>query len=352
MKTKFENRSVRRKTGKLFDNNFKFIIAEASSQAVIHLINRLFRKKYPPDTIVEVREPKELTTENPKSGDLGEMFTDMVVILSHGDRKDTYLIEAQIKDDSEIMLRIFNYSVHIAMKGKTVSEDGSRMVIDMPAPAVIYFETSKTKNFLSIEIRFPGKKSVVYKVPAFKVLEHKASELEDMALLLPFHLLKIREELKKSERDSMKRKKLSEKLKAHVDEVCEALRRSQENCYITDKDAAMLQERMSSMHSKLYGRYKEFRESNMTLKQMYNKSILKVWDEAEAMANAKAEAMANAKAEAMAEAKAEAMAKVKAEAMAVKAEKRGISLGIEKVFALLEQGISLTEAKRRLGLQT
>ncbi|MCL2283834.1 MAG: hypothetical protein FWC26_11020 [Fibromonadales bacterium] len=134
---------MRRKTGKLFDSNFKFIIAEASPSAVIHMINRLFQKNYPPDTIVEVREPKELTTENPKSGDLGEIFTDMVITLSCDGKKDTYLIEAQIKDDSEIMLRIFNYSVQIAMKGKTVSEDGNRMVIDMPAPAVIYLETSE-----------------------------------------------------------------------------------------------------------------------------------------------------------------------------------------------------------------
>ncbi|MCL2282270.1 MAG: hypothetical protein FWC26_03020 [Fibromonadales bacterium] len=273
---------MRRKTGKLFDSNFKFIIAEASSQAVVHLINRLFRKKYPPGTVVEVREPKELTTENPKSGDLGEIFTDMVVILSSGGRKDTYLIEAQIRDDSEIMLRIFNYSVQLAMKNKTVSEGGNRMLIDMPAPAVVYLETSKTKNFLTIEVRFPGKKSVVYKVPAFKVLEHKASELEDMALLLPFHLLKIREELKKNEKDLVKRKELSGRLKGYVSDICEVLQKSSENNYITDKDAVMLQERMSNMHSRLYGRYKEFWESKMTLKQMYNRSVLKKLDDAKA----------------------------------------------------------------------
>ena len=145
----------------LFDSNFKFIMAEASTQAVVHLINRLFQKNYPPNTIVEVREPKELIKENPESGDLGKIFTDMVVIMSHGGVKDTYLIEAQIKDDLEIMLRIFNYSVQIAMKNKTFSEDGNRMVIDMPAPAVVYLETSKTKDFLAIEVRFPGKRSIV-----------------------------------------------------------------------------------------------------------------------------------------------------------------------------------------------
>ncbi|MCL2282016.1 MAG: hypothetical protein FWC26_01705, partial [Fibromonadales bacterium] len=40
----------------------------------------------------------------------------------------------------------------------------------------------------------------------------------------------------------------------------------------------MLQERMSVMHTELYGKYKELTEENMTLKQMYNKSILKAYD--------------------------------------------------------------------------
>ena len=61
------------------------------------------------------------------------------------------------------------------------------------------------------------------------------------------------------------------------------------------------------MHSRLYGRYKEFRESNMTLKQMYNKSVLKKLDDAEARAEAKA---------------------VKAEA---KGEKRGLTQGLTQV---------------------
>ena len=138
-----------------------------------------------------------------------------------------------------------------------------------------------------------------------------------MALLLPFYLLKIREELKKNEKDPVKRKELSERLKCYVSEICEVLQKSQENFYITNKDAVMLQERMSNIHSKLYGRYKEFRESNMTLKQMYNKSVLKKIDDAEARAEARAEAKAEAKV-----AKAEAQA-----------EKRGLTQG-------MAQGIS------------
>ncbi|MCL2282422.1 MAG: hypothetical protein FWC26_03800 [Fibromonadales bacterium] len=286
-----------RKAGKLFDNNFKFIIAKASSPAVVHLINGLFPRNYPPNTIVEVRKPRELIKENPESGNLGEIFTDMVVILSSDGKKDTYLIEAQIKDDSEMVLRVFNYSVQIALENKSISADGSRLLIDMPAPAVVYLETSNTKDFLTIEVKFPGDKSVTYNVPAFKVLEHKVSELEHMALLLPFYILRIRKELEKQGTDSEKRKELAKELSGYVAEICEVLQRSKENSYITDVDVAMLQERMSNMHSRLYGGYKEFREDNMTIEQMYNKSVLKKIDDAEARAEARAEAKAELKAE-------------------------------------------------------
>jgi len=230
-KQSFVVQGISRKTQKLFDRSIKFIMAKASKQAIVHLINGIYRKDYPPDTAVEVRQPREYITENPESGVLGEIFTDMVVTLSCEGRKDTYLIEAQIKDDMEICLRVFNYSVQIALESKVVSEDGTHLQIEMPAPAVIYWETSKTKDFLTIEMRFPGDKSIVYQVPAFKVLERRVSEIEHLALLLPFYLLKVRAELKRCETDSEKRKELAERLACYVNEIAETLHKSRENSY-------------------------------------------------------------------------------------------------------------------------
>jgi len=281
-KVRFVASKISRKTRKLFDRSFKFIMARASHPAIVHLINGLYKKNYPPDTVVDVRKPREYITENPESGELGEMFTDMVVILSTGERRDTYLIEVQIRDDMEIVLRVFEYSIQIALESKVVSEDGMHLQVNMPEPIVIYWETSKTKDFLTIEMRFPGNKKVVYQVPAFKVLEHSISELEHQALLLPFYLLKVREELKKCAGNSEKRKELANRLAGYVNEIAEVLRKSQENNYITNVDAAMLKGRMANMHSELYGGYKEFSGVDMTLKQMYNTSVFKKMDDAKA----------------------------------------------------------------------
>ncbi|MDR3000890.1 MAG: hypothetical protein LBU89_06460 [Fibromonadaceae bacterium] len=279
-----------RRTAQLFDLMFKSIIKDASSSAIVHLINGIYKKNYSLDTTAVKIEPTEFITEHPKSGKLKKIVSDIVITLYDGNCKDTYFIEAQISDDIEMLLRIFNYSVLVALEGKEVSDDGSYMQIDMPSPAVIYWESSETKDFVSIKIKFPNKRSVVYKVPAFKVLQHSVSELENMALLLPFYILKIRGELKKT-KDSEKRKELSNRLEGYVIEISQVLKRCVENNYITDRDAAMLLRRLLSMNLELYGKYREFKEVNMSkrLEKLVDPGFCERWDKALAKEAAKVE---------------------------------------------------------------
>ncbi len=176
-----------RKTAQLFDLMFKSIIKDASSSAVVHLINGIYKKNYPLDTMVTI-EPNELIKEHPKSGKMEKIVSDIIITLHSENKKDTFLLEAQIDDDLEMILRIFNYGTLIALDKKTVSDDGSCIRIEMPSPVVIYLETSNAKDIVSVEIKFPNKKSVVYEIPTFKVLQHSVAELENMALLLPFYI--------------------------------------------------------------------------------------------------------------------------------------------------------------------
>jgi predicted transposase/invertase (TIGR01784 family) len=271
-----------RRTAQLFDLMFKSIIKDASPSAIVHLINGIYKKNYPLDTQVTI-EPNELIKEHPKSGKLEKIVSDIIITLSSGNKKDTFIMEAQIDDDLEMMLRIFNYSTFIALEQRTISNDGSYMQIEMPSPAVIYWESSKTKDIVSIKIKFPGNKSVTYKIPAFKVLNHSVSELGDMALLLPFYILKIRKELEKKGTDSAKRKALSKKLEGYIVEIDKVLKRQKRNNYITAKDAAMLLRRLLNMNMELYGEYPEFTEVDMTLKKLVETGI----DEAIAKAEKK-----------------------------------------------------------------
>jgi len=277
---------IERRTAQMFDLMFKSIIKDASSSAVVHLINGIYKKSYSLDSQVTI-EPTELIKEHPKSGELGKIVSDIIITIDSGDRKDTFILEAQISDDLEMVLRIFNYSALVAFEKRIVSDDGSYMEIEMPSPVVIYWEASKTKDIVSVKIKFPGNKSVMYKIPTFKVLNHSVSELGDMVLLLPFYILKIRNELKKKGVDSTKRKVLSKKLESYILEIDKVLKKQKRNNYISDMDAAMLLRRLLNMHKELYGQYKEFVEVDMTLEKLVEVDVYKAVDEAVAKTEAK-----------------------------------------------------------------
>jgi len=246
----------------------------------VHLINGIYKKNYPLDTHVTI-QPTEFIKEHPKSGKLEKIVSDIIITLQHKNGTDTFLMEAQIDDDIEMILRIFNYSMYAAFDKKRVSEDGSFMQIDMPSPVVIYWESSETKDVVSVKIRFPNNKAIVYKVPTFKVLQHSVSELEGMALLLPFYILKIRKELEKKGTDSEKKKALSRKLEGYIIEIDKVLKNCKQNNYITSRDAAMLLHRLLKMNLELYGKYPEFMEVDMTLKELVDTGIDEAIDKAE-----------------------------------------------------------------------
>jgi hypothetical protein len=229
--------------------------------------------------------------------------------LQHGERKDVFLTEAQIDDDAEMILRIFNYSVFIALERKKISSDNSQMEIEMPSPVVIYWETSKAKDISSITIKFPGGRSIVYEVPAFKVLQHSVPELEGMALLLPFYILKIREELERSDTDSERKKALAAELGNYITEIESVLKKCQENNYITERDAVMLSRRMAQMHKELYGHHKEFTEVNMRFQELEDIG-LDVFDEAVATAEVRGEKRGISKTAKAMKASGEAMDKI------------------------------------------
>jgi len=149
---------------------------------------------------------------------------------------------------------------------------------------------------VSVKIKFPNNKTIVYKVPTFKVLQHSVSELEGMALLLPFYILKVRNELEKKGTDSEKKKALSKKLEGYIIEIGKTLKRCNENNYITERDTAMLLRRLLNIYKELYGKHGEFMEADMTLKQIVDEGMGEIWAIDKAIAKAGNDPVAKTKA--------------------------------------------------------
>jgi hypothetical protein len=77
------------------------------------------------------------------------------------------------------------------------------------------------------------------------------------------------------------------------------------------------------MNLELYGQYPEFKEVDVTLKKLAETDINEVIDKSIEKGIAKAER---------------------------RILKQGVAIGMEKVFALLEKGMSLAEAKKKLSI--
>jgi hypothetical protein len=181
--------------------------------------------------------------------------------------KVTYHIEVQTNFDADMMIRVFEYDLAHAVGEKTF--DGDVRTIAFPHAQIIYLTTKgKTPDKQTLRLQFPDGFTYDYEVKTFYPLDHSVKELEKkgMAILLPFYVMKMREDVAKA--DGAGRKKLSAKMKTLLDKVDEAVKNCKEKGWIDDRDALDIIRDLDRLYTKLYGGYREFAEDDY-MKEKY-----------------------------------------------------------------------------------
>lgn len=190
-----------RETPALFDAIFKRLMS-LSDMAIVQFINGVFGADHSPDSKVE-----HLATEY-ISKDLKKKFLDILIAINS---ENLYHIEAQIDDDADMAIRLFEYGYAVALHSKSVEDGITR--IKFPNARVIYWETSaKTPDVALLRLEFPDGSTHDYSAPSFKFLEHSIEELDQMVILLPFYILKLRKRVKAA-KSSEERQELAEEMK-------------------------------------------------------------------------------------------------------------------------------------------
>ncbi len=231
----------------IYDKIIKRILT-LSPQAVINLINGLFGTDYPVDSEIIYNWTERV------DDDLNRTIADTIVTIN---RDSTYHIEAQMYTDEQIELRVFNYGYRYAL---TAQKNPSVLVF--PEPKIIYLY--KDKNDLSekvLVLDFGSQGTFEYRVPIFKLLDYDAQDLYEkkMTILLPFLMLRLREELKKK-----RTTKNIESLKSLIqNDIIELIKASQEAGEITRADAARLLELAHKLYNHLYSGYPEMEEGGI-----------------------------------------------------------------------------------------
>jgi hypothetical protein len=227
-------------------------MATASHEAIVNLINGLFKTRHPPGSKVDF--PNTVIVND----DLKQIVTDIEILI---DEKHLYHIEAEIDNNLNIALRMFRYGYERGLKRKTAGRDGV-ITIPFPKARVLYWETTKnTLDTARLRLIFPDGTPHEFSVGTFKVLEHSPGDLakRKLLLLLPFYILKLRKQVVAA-KTSAKRRALSGELGATFKQIVETLDAAEQSGILTKPDKQLILNQLDILFSQIYEPYKEFKE--------------------------------------------------------------------------------------------
>jgi hypothetical protein len=250
-------------------------------------------------------------------------MSDTIVIIGG---VHAYHIEAEIGDDENIVVRVFEYGFMEGLRTKTTLEDGSKISIKFPDARIIYWETTKkTPDEVTLTLGFPNGEHYNYVVRAVKFLNHTIGELEaqKLAILLPFYVLKLRKRTVCA-RTPKRRAELAREMKPLLEELMAAADRAERTGLMNEADKRIVLDHMNRLYKELFAQYDEFKEADVTLQDR----ILTYAEEAAEKAAKKA------KLEGVAEGKFEVARKMLARGMALPEIAEIVELPIDKIQTL------------------
>jgi DNA-binding NarL/FixJ family response regulator len=236
----------------LFDRLFKRLMS-LSNRATISFINALFGTHYALNSIVEYPSTE---TQNAKGR---KRTADMLIRIIDKAGEHLYLLEAQIKNDANIAIRVFEYTFGLA-RWRYLEDEGVWEVY-FPEARLIFLEGRRnTPESETIRIRFGDQGTFDYKIPALRFFKYSIAELEEqgLTLLLPFYVLKLRHKVERAQTGE-KRRLLAEEMAGILQDLEAAIERGAKAGRMSVEDMRAVIEHTDVLMIKLYKDYKEFR---------------------------------------------------------------------------------------------
>lgn len=190
------------------------------------LIKEVHGKDYPRGTDIHPLAT-EFSVERSDTKEITSIRADITVVV---DGKDIYHFECEIKNDGTMVIRMFEYNVHIALS--YMQEKEGKMVLKFPYSAVLYLQDNgNVPNELKCQIVFQDGGTYEYKVPAIKIQTYSLEEIKEkhLCVLIPFLPLRFRNRI------SSKRNKLKkEELTSFYEQIILLLEEEVEAGYLSD----------------------------------------------------------------------------------------------------------------------
>lgn len=135
----------------------------------------------------------EFSVERSDTKEITSIRADITVIVAE---RDIYHFECEIHNDGTMVMRMFEYDVHIALSYR--KEMSGEMVLQFPHSAVLYLQDNgNTPEELNCAIHFQDGGTYVYQVPVLKVQAYTIEEIKEkhLCVLIPFLPLRFRKRI-------------------------------------------------------------------------------------------------------------------------------------------------------------
>lgn len=183
----------------VFDDVFR-TIAQKMPQLLIPLINEVFHTNYSEDTDFE-----KLRNEHYEK--YGKIITDSIIRIG----PHLYHIECQSKRDADMVIRMFEYDISIALEHTSKAED--IWEIEFPQSCVLYVRNHRhLPEYHTAIVKFADGQQVTYQVPIIHAQKYTVNALfeKQLLILLPYHILRYEYFLKSNKTNEKKVEQLLE----------------------------------------------------------------------------------------------------------------------------------------------
>ena len=171
----------------IFDNAF---LSECAwhKRLLIPLINEVFNKQIPEDAIIEHSANEQFSQKNTdaEKETLIKRITDALIRVGN----EKYHFECESKNDGEILIRIGEYDMQIAVNDALYENYNVKM--NLPETAVVFLRNHRKVPNEGIISYQKGNQVLRHKIPFLKVSKYSLEELENkhLYMLLPFYLIR------------------------------------------------------------------------------------------------------------------------------------------------------------------
>ena len=165
----------------VFDDVFR-TIAQKMPQLLIPLVNEVFHTNYSEDTDFE-----QLRNEHYEK--YGKIITDSIIRIG----PHLYHIECQSERDADMVIRMFEYDISIALEH--TSKTGDIWEIEFPHSCVLYVRNHRhLPEYHTAIVKFADGQQVTYQVPIIHAQNYTVNALfeKQLLILLPYVYCKIK----------------------------------------------------------------------------------------------------------------------------------------------------------------